>query len=123
MMKAGSCAAGHREPGQVRKEAALSGLHPGAVGQPGWSQPPGLRRTHYIRRRVHGCFAGKALLPQNSGEFDDELREVARSTQRMRAQTLVRFSSGFCQAELQASPTRYGKEAREFPYSRNPGRL
>ena len=25
MLKAGSCAAGHREPGQVRKEAALSG--------------------------------------------------------------------------------------------------
>ena len=36
MMKAGSCAAGHREPGQVRKEAALSG----------WSRVP------------QGCLAG-----------------------------------------------------------------
>jgi len=54
MMKAGSCAAGHRESGQVRKEAALSGLFPGAAGSPGWSQPPGLRRNHCIRRRVHG---------------------------------------------------------------------
>ena len=50
--KAGSYAAGNRESGQIRKEAALS-EYPGAVGQPGWSRRSGTRRLWALDGGVH----------------------------------------------------------------------
>jgi len=54
MLRAGSRAAGGREPRQVRKEAAVSGFVLGVAGAPGWSWLCVFRLEGIIRSRGRG---------------------------------------------------------------------
>ena len=85
VLKVGSCAAGRREPGQVRKEAALSGSSRVPQGCLTGAVEPGTRRlsefdggVHDHHPPSHAALIESSSAPGNLGERTDVL-SVERS--------------------------------------------
>jgi len=81
-LKVGSSATARREPGQVRKEAAISESPPGAGGVPGWSRPSAWTLSVRFDAGRTACFLPADRLEPRGGASESDFRASVASPKR-----------------------------------------